>query len=89
MNKQINILLGIIFVFLIGVRIYVADSVSTAGGELQKLTNELSSITQENEQLRVELLTLSSLSNIELKAGELGYAHHSFEFLESQSLALR
>lgn len=89
MNKKINVILGIVFLLLVGVRICVADSVSTAGVKLAKLNNDLSDLKHENESLRVELLSLSSLSNIESKALMLGYNRNSFEFLESQSLALR
>lgn len=89
MNKKINIALGIIFLFMVGVRIYVIDSVSTAGEELASLNIELKNLEQDNENLNVELLSLSSLNVIEAKAAELGYANNTFEFLEPQNLALR
>jgi len=89
MKKTINIILGIIFIALLGLRIYVIDSVSTAGTKYAELTSQLESRKQENEKLRIELLSLSSLNNLEAQATELGFANNSFEFLEQKSLALR
>jgi len=89
MNKQINIILGITFLLLIGVRIYVSDSVSTAGLKLAELNKQSERLEHENERLKTELLSLTSLNSIESRALLLGYNTNKFEFLEPQSLALR
>lgn len=89
MNKYINIFLAIIFLITICVRIYVSDSVVTAGTDLARLENNLKQLEVENEQLENEYLSLISLNNMEKRATASGYAYNTFEFLDEPGLALR
>jgi len=65
-------ILGLIF-FLAFLQVAASNRISTAGIELSKLQTEVKEAKRQNALLREKLLTISSLTRIASKAGELGF----------------
>ncbi len=75
MNRT-KILLGgfILVIILLGITQAVASNrISTAGIELGKIQSELKEVKRENTLIREKILTLSSLTLLASRAGEMGF----------------
>ena len=77
-----------IIVVLSVIQVVVANSISTTGIELGELNHKISSIKKENEILREQVLTGSSLTTIASKAGELGFESKKAQLVISDQLPL-
>jgi hypothetical protein len=85
----INIFLSIAFLVTLGARFYYSDKVSIAGTHLREYEQELSSYQKQNEFLKNQYLTLTSLSVIKPLALENGYVEANVEYYTSPDLAVR
>lgn len=65
-------ILGLIF-FLAFLQVAASNRISTAGIELSRLQAAVKDTKRQNALLREKLLTVSSLTRIASKAGELGF----------------
>lgn len=74
--KRTKLLLGglIGIILLMGVTQAVASNrISTAGIELGNLQTELKTVKRENTLIREKILTISSLTRLASRAGEMGF----------------
>jgi hypothetical protein len=74
--KRTKLLLGIlvgIILSLVVTQVVASNRISTAGIELSLLQTDLKEIKRENSLLKEKILTLSSLTLLASRAGELGF----------------
>lgn len=79
----------ILFVSIVTVQIYMSDLAATAGSDLTQIESEIRVVEKENEYLKNQYLSMTSLSNLRVMALENGYIESSVEFLISPKLASR
>lgn len=70
---------------LLLVRAVISNTISTSGIALGKTQDELMAYKRENIILREKILTLSSLSNISSKAGQIGFIGSKSSFALSKT----
>ena len=85
----INIFLSITFLIMLGLRFYYSDKVSVAGVYLREYEKQLSSYQKQNEFLKNQYLSLTSLSVIKPLALENCYVEANVEYYTSPDLAVR
>lgn len=75
MKKPAFLLTILIFIIvgLLVVRAVISNTISTSGVALGKTQDELVKYKTENTILREKILSLSSLTNISSKAGQIGF----------------
>ena len=89
--KRTKILLGIlitIVLILVVTQVAASNRISTAGIELSTLQSDLKDIKRENSLLREKILTLSSLTLIASRAGEMGFVEGKQAIFISSPLPL-
>ncbi len=74
---------------MLGLRFYYSDKVSVAGVYLREYEKQLSSYQKQNEFLKNQYLSLTSLSVIKPLALENGYVEANVEYYTSPDLAVR
>ena len=67
-------LLWIIFGIFLVSSVFFTIETATKGAQLAKLEKEEKMLTEENRQLSSQLIQLSSLTNLEAKAKDLGFS---------------
>lgn len=87
--KITNFLLIAVFVAVVCARLYYTDKAATAGNDLALLNERIYELQKENESLKAEYLSLSSLSVINERAAVLGLAAAGVEYLNAPELAAR
>ncbi len=85
----LNIFLTFALLITLGARFYYSDKASIAGSNLSKIENEITAYHQQNEYLKNQYLTLTSLSVIKPLALENGYVEANVEYYTSPELAAR
>lgn len=85
----VNITLSIAFLLTLGVRFYYSDKASIAGIHLGEYEQEIASYEKQNEFLKNQYLTLTSLSVIKPLALENGYVEANIEYYSTPELASR
>lgn len=85
----VNIVLSVAFILSLGVRFYYSDKASTAGSHLAEYEHQISYYENENEYLRNQYLTMTSLSVMKPLALENGYVAANIEYYTSPELASR
>ncbi len=85
--KKINIVMLILLIAIFAYRLVLLDKVSTAGNEYLERYNTLLSLQKENEKLKNEYYTLTSMKYIKNKATKLGYVNRNISYLKDEKLA--
>ena len=86
---KINIFLTLVLLGLFGFRLYLSDMSATAGKDLSSIQNEIRLLEKENEYLKNQYLSYTSLGNLKLLALENGYVESSVEYIIPAKLASR
>lgn len=89
--KKHGLILGaliLIFFSLLVVRTFISNNVSTSGVALGKIQEEIDNYKIENSILSQQVYSYSSLSNIALKASQLGFVEDNQKFVLSNSVPI-
>ncbi len=89
--KRTKLLLGsllCIVLSLVLTQVIASNRISTAGIELQKMQTELKNVKRENSLIREKIVTLSSLTQVASRAGELGFVEGKQRVYISEPLPL-
>lgn len=71
--KHLAIFITLIMGILVIANIYISASLSTSGAKINQLENESRLLTEQNTDLKRQILSHSALSHLEKNALELGY----------------
>lgn len=69
-------------------QVVAANSISTTGIELGKIQDQITQLEKENEVLKEQVLTLSSLTTIASRASDMGFEEGKSTLVISQPLPL-
>lgn len=83
----VGVLLLVVFI-LVGIELVFANYLATQGVKLATLNEEIKTIQNENDRLKVEIAKATSLANIEARAKELGLKKSTRYLYISQSFSL-
>ena len=64
--------MAIIFAMFAG-SIFMAVDVATSGAEISNLENQVAALAQRNRELNAEIIKYSSVSEVDVASGELGF----------------
>lgn len=70
-DKLVVVILGTTSL-LLGANMLVSNILATTGEQLENLTQREANLSQQNQRLRKQIISLSSLDTIEIRALELG-----------------
>lgn len=89
MRRKILLSLVIfIVVGLAGLQLYVSHRLATVGQDLKKMQGKIEDMKLENELLKSEIATSSSLTTITQKADSYGFKSATYIYLEKPPVAL-
>lgn len=69
-------------------QVVAANSISTTGIELGKIQDQITQLEKDNEVLKEQVLTLSSLTTIASRAADMGFEEGKSTLVISQPLPL-
>lgn len=78
----------VITLFLALSRVVVSNVISTSGVELGKINEEISTLRIQNESLKQELFSKTSLENIASEAAKLGFTDKKENFVLTSPLPI-
>ncbi len=87
LSKKVNISLAIIFVLTSVVSMYFSNALAGKGDQLKELENNIEELTKENEYLKAQYYSMSSLNTINEKAMADGFAKAKVDFYNPPELA--
>ncbi len=87
--SKLNIILFVGLALVISVRLYVSDTLTTAGTDYSAVREQYTRLEKENEHLQNQYLSYTSLHAIEERAQELGYDQYAIDYLTPLELASR
>lgn len=89
MRRKIFLSLVIFIVAgLAALQLYVSHRLATAGQDLRDMQGKIEELKLENELLKSEIATSSSLTTIAQKADSLGFKSAAYLYLEKPPVAL-
>ena len=89
MKRKLLLYLFLVLISTLSIlQIYVSHKLSFSSVELKKMQEEIETLNIENELLKSEIATASSLMNVAKKAENLGFKRATFLYMENLPVTL-